>query len=137
MAESRKIYTNQAYFADFENDVANTPADFKGLGYYRRTSLEDVINNFSEEKLKLIIKIFGEEKEAAKIAKNIVKARSICKITKTEQLVNIILNLEKLRLFHQNDGEHHLMVHELSYYKYHAPLNLLVLILMPLLLLEP
>ena len=30
MAESRKIYTNQAYFADFENDAANTPADFKG-----------------------------------------------------------------------------------------------------------
>ncbi len=55
-----------------------------------KITVKDVINNFSEEKLKLIIKIFGEEKEAAKIAKNIVKARSICKITKTDQLTNII-----------------------------------------------
>ena len=36
-------------------------------------SAQDVINNLSELELKLIIKIFGEEKEAAKIAKNIVK----------------------------------------------------------------
>ena len=55
-----------------------------------KITVKDVINNFSEEKLKLIIKIFGEEKEAAKIAKNIAKARSICKITKTDQLTNII-----------------------------------------------
>lgn len=60
MAESRKIYTNQAYFADFENDAANTPADFKGLGYYRRTSLEDVINNF-------IVAYIGEDKALAKV----------------------------------------------------------------------
>ena len=38
-------------------------------------SAQDVINNLSETKLKLIIKILGEEK-AHKIAKNIVKARS-------------------------------------------------------------
>ena len=60
MAESRKIYTNQAYFANFENDAANTPANFKGLGYYRRTSLEDVINNF-------IVAYIGEDKALAKI----------------------------------------------------------------------
>ena len=35
----------------------------------------DVINNLSETDLKLIIKILGEEKEAYKIAKNIVKYR--------------------------------------------------------------
>ena len=34
-------------------------------------SAQDVINNLSEEKLKLIIKILGEEKDASKIAKNI------------------------------------------------------------------
>ena len=39
-------------------------------------SAQDVINNLSELELKLIIKIFGEEKEAAKIAKNIVKTRN-------------------------------------------------------------
>lgn len=60
MAESRKVYTNQAYFANFENDAANTPADFKGLGYYRRTSLEDVINNF-------IVAYIGEDKALAKV----------------------------------------------------------------------
>ena len=60
MAESRKIYTNQAYFADFENDAASTPTDFKGLGYYHRTSLEDVINNF-------IVAYIGEDKALAKV----------------------------------------------------------------------
>ena len=38
-------------------------------------SAEEVINNFSQEKLKSIIKILGEEKEASKIAKNIVNSR--------------------------------------------------------------
>jgi hypothetical protein len=60
MAESKKIYTNQAYFAQFENDAANTPAGFEGLGYYRRTSLEDVINNF-------IVAYIGEDKALAKV----------------------------------------------------------------------
>ena len=53
-------------------------------------SAQDVINNLSETKLKLIIKILGEEKEAHKIAKNIVKARSKKKITKVDELVKII-----------------------------------------------
>ena len=44
MAESRKIYTSQQYYANFEGDSGNTPANFQGLGYYSRTSLEDVIN---------------------------------------------------------------------------------------------
>lgn len=39
-------------------------------------SAKDVVNNLSERDLKLVIKIFGEEREAAKIAKNIVKTRS-------------------------------------------------------------
>ncbi len=50
----------------------------------------DVINNLSETDLKLIIKILGEEKEAYKIAKNIVKYRKKKKITKTSDLVEII-----------------------------------------------
>ena len=40
----------------------------------------DVINNLSEKDLKSIIKILGDEKEASKIAKNIVKHRNIKKI---------------------------------------------------------
>ena len=53
-------------------------------------SAQEVINNVSEKKLKTIIKILGEEKEASKIAKNIVKARTNKKITKVDELVKII-----------------------------------------------
>ena len=45
-------------------------------------SAQDAVNNLSENELKLIIKILGEEKEAAKIAKNIVKVRSEKKLLK-------------------------------------------------------
>ncbi len=53
-------------------------------------SAEEVINKLSEKHLKLIIKIFGEEQDAAIIAKNIVKARSNKKITRVNELVKII-----------------------------------------------
>ena len=53
-------------------------------------SAQDAINNLSEARLKLVIKILGEEKEASKIAKNIVKYRNQKKITKTDELVKII-----------------------------------------------
>ena len=58
-------------------------------------SAQDVVNNLSENELKLIIKILGEEKEASRIAKNIVKARSIKKITKVNDLVKIIEKSKK------------------------------------------
>ena len=58
-------------------------------------SAEDVINKLSELDLKLIIKILGEEKEAAKIAKNIVRYRSEKKITKVQDLVKIIERSKK------------------------------------------
>jgi len=58
-------------------------------------SLQKVINNFEESKLRLIIKILGEEKEASIIAKNIVKARIKKKITKVEELVKIIEKSKK------------------------------------------
>ena len=38
-------------------------------------SAEEVLNDFDEKNLKLIIKTFGEEKEGSRIAKNIVRAR--------------------------------------------------------------
>ena len=50
----------------------------------------EVINNLREEDLKLIIRILGDEKEASKIAKNIVKYRNIKKIINTADLVKII-----------------------------------------------
>ena len=61
----------------------------------------DVINNLSEIDLKLIIKNLGEEKEATKIAKNIVKYRNIKKITSTSDLVKIIEKSKKKNLFNK------------------------------------
>lgn len=58
-------------------------------------SAEEVINEYSEEKLKLIVKILGEEKEASRIVKNIIKARSKKKITKVNELVEIIEKSKK------------------------------------------
>ena len=58
-------------------------------------SAEQVVNNLSENQLKLIIKVFGEEKEASKIAHNIVKARSKKKITRVDELVSIIEKSKK------------------------------------------
>ena len=55
----------------------------------------DAINSLSEKNLKLIIRILGEEKEAAQIAKNIVKYRNTKKITKTTDLVKIIEKSKK------------------------------------------
>jgi len=59
------------------------------------TSAEEVINNFSEQKLKSIIKILGEEKDASRITKNIIKTRLMKKITKVDQLVEIIEKSKK------------------------------------------
>ena len=54
------------------------------------TSAQEVVNNLCESQLKLIIKILGEEKEASKIAKNIVRERFKKKITRVDELVKII-----------------------------------------------
>ena len=54
------------------------------------TSAEDVINNCDEKNLKLIIKILGEEREAGRIVKNIIKARALKKINTVTELVRII-----------------------------------------------
>ena len=58
-------------------------------------SAQDVVNNLSELQLKSIIKILGEEREASRIAKNIVLARSKSRITRVDQLVKIIEKSKK------------------------------------------
>ena len=65
-----------------------------GMGLNEISALE-VINNMNEQDLRSIIKILGEEKEATKIAKNIVKSREIEKITNTGDLVKIIERSKK------------------------------------------
>ena len=67
-----------------------------------KISAQEVVNNLSELDLKLIIKILGEEKEASRIAKNIVKFRSEKKITKVNELVEIIEKSKKKRLHQKN-----------------------------------
>ncbi len=58
-------------------------------------SAEEVINTFDEKNLKLIIKILGEEKEANRIVKNIIKARQIKRIDTVNELVKIIESSKK------------------------------------------
>lgn len=52
----------------------------------------DIVNTYSYQDLKTIIKTYGEEPFAAMIAKNIVNFRVITPIDTTEQLTNIIKN---------------------------------------------
>ena len=56
----------------------------------------EAINTLSEANLKSIIKYLGEEQEASKIAKNIVKHRNNKKITNTTDLVKIIEKSKKV-----------------------------------------
>lgn len=60
MAESKKIYTDKEYYAKHEGNVASVPDNYQGLGYYSRTSVEDIVNNF-------IIAYVGEEKVLTKV----------------------------------------------------------------------
>ena len=60
-----------------------------------QTSALNVINNLDEKNLKSVIKILGDEKDASKIAKNIIKHRELKKITKTSHLVQIIKESKK------------------------------------------
>ena len=59
------------------------------------TSAEDVINTLDEKSLKLIIKILGEEQEAGRIVKNIIKARISKRIDTVTELVQIIEKSKK------------------------------------------
>ncbi len=61
----------------------------------------DAVNNLSEADLKKVIKILGEEREAFKIAKNIVKYRRNKKITNTADLVQIIEKSKKRKFFNK------------------------------------
>ncbi|MBO5851257.1 MAG: 16S rRNA (cytosine(1402)-N(4))-methyltransferase RsmH [Clostridia bacterium] len=52
-------------------------------------SAYELINEYSEEKLSYVLKVYGEEKFASTISKNIVKERQIKKIETTQDLVSI------------------------------------------------
>ena len=58
-------------------------------------SAEEVINKLNEKDLRLILKILGEEQEANRIVKNIIKARQVKKIDTVTELVKIIESSKK------------------------------------------
>ena len=64
-------------------------------------SAQEVVNNLSESQLKLIIKTLGDEREASKIAKNIVKSRIQKKIKTVDELVSIIEKSKKKNFFNK------------------------------------
>ena len=66
-------------------------------------SAEDAINKLEREELEKIFKYFGEEKEAKKIAFNIVKERKIKKID-TKILVKIIERTKRKKNFKTNSA---------------------------------
>lgn len=51
---------------------------------------EDVVNDYSEQKLVYILETYGEEKFAKRIAANICKARAVERITTTGRLAEIV-----------------------------------------------
>ena len=71
------------------------------MGLNNISALE-AVNNLSEPDLKSIIKFLGDEKEATRIARNIVNTRKKNKITKTNQLVKIIEKSKKKKFFKKN-----------------------------------
>ncbi len=59
------------------------------------TSAKKVLNTYSSQDLRDIFRIFGEEKEALKISKNIAKERTEQNIKTTDELVKIIKKSKK------------------------------------------
>ena len=74
--------------------LKNAPLDMRIGGYDPesddRKSAESIVNSWSENSLKSMIKEYGEERYASKIAREIIKARENDRIMNTEQLVQII-----------------------------------------------
>ena len=58
----------------------------------------DILNTYNEEDLARILYIYGELKTAKPLAKRIVKARENSPITRTEELVSIVLGNKAIRL---------------------------------------
>ncbi len=56
---------------------------------------KDILNRYSEKEIEKILKEYGEEPFSKKIAKKIVEERKKRKISKTSELVDIILSVKK------------------------------------------
>ena len=69
---------------------------------FNKYSAYDVVNTLDKESLANIIKILGDEKEAKKIANNIVKHREKKPIVNSSQLSEIISNAKKNKNYKKN-----------------------------------
>ena len=63
-----------------------------GINHYNAL---DILNNQTEKNLSNIIKLFGEDKDSKRIAKNIIKFRNKKKIINSEDLKHIILKSKR------------------------------------------
>ena len=79
----------------------DAPLDMR-MDRSKKLTAKEVVNEYSEERLKKIIKDFGEEKFAGSIAKKIVKERKLAPIETTKQLEEIILS--SVPRYRGNDG---------------------------------
>jgi len=75
--------------------LKNSPLDMRMAGPQKYGNnnykiAEYILNNWSEDKIKLILKNYGEERYAKSIARKIVAERKINKIVNTKQLAKII-----------------------------------------------
>lgn len=70
----------------------NAPLDMRMDRINNKITAARVVNTYKQDELESILKIYGEEKFAKQIARNICEARENKKIEKSEQLVDIIKN---------------------------------------------
>lgn len=71
--------------------LRNGPLDMRYSQDLQEETAADIVNNRAEEELVRIFRNLGEEKFARKIAREIVRAREIKKISETGELAEIIL----------------------------------------------
>ncbi len=72
----------------------DAPLDMRMSPESQRISAKDIVNDWDEKSLKRILKTYGEEPFAGKIAKEIIQARERQRIERTDDLVEIIKNAQ-------------------------------------------
>lgn len=97
-------------YASFQIDDPNRGLSFLGEGPLDmrldpnlEIKAEDVVNNFPEKALEMLIREFGDESKAHLIAREIVKSRETQPIKTTSDLKNLIINVyrsEKIGKIH-------------------------------------
>jgi len=83
---SYQLDNSERGFSYMDEDA---PLDMR-MDQTQELSAETIINEYSKEELVRILREYGEEKFAARIAENILKERASYRLTTTGQLVSII-----------------------------------------------